>query len=441
MIDKLKILWHYTKTKHLLKFKDRQQLLEWQEKQIQNFLRSVLPKSPFYTEFFADLSIKDWRSLPAIDKSIMMNNFDKLNTVGINKEEAFNIALKAEQTRNFSPMINDVTVGLSSGTSGNRGIFLVSPEERLKWAGTILAKLLPDSIFSKNKIAFFLRANSNVYTTVSSRNINFEFFDLLNPINEHIERLNKYQPSVLVAPSSMLRFLAQASESHKLTINPIKIISVAEVLDKLDEIYISMQFNQKVHQIYQCTEGFLAATCRHGTLHINEDMVVIQKEYLDKDLGKFMPIITDFSRTTQPIIRYKLNDILTERKEPCPCGSHFIAIEKIEGRCDDIFYLSAKNSSQLKPLFPDFISRAIIFSSELIEEYKVIQKTSTELEVYLKLPAQINNSERKLAQDLVNNSLIKLCNKFEVEIPTISFTEEIIYIKGKKLKRIESLVK
>lgn len=99
-----------------------------------------------------------------------------------------------------------------------------------------------------------------------------------------------------------------------------KIISVAEVLEDIDREFISTIFQQTVHQIYQCTEGFLATTCKHGTLHINEDLVHIEKEYLDQERGIFVPIITDFMRKTQPIIRYRLNDILIEKKQHAPAA-------------------------------------------------------------------------------------------------------------------------
>lgn len=60
---------------------------------------------------------------PIIDKEVMMEHFDTLNTVHISKKEAFHVAFEAEKTRNFSPTIRNITVGLSSGTSGNRGVF------------------------------------------------------------------------------------------------------------------------------------------------------------------------------------------------------------------------------------------------------------------------------------------------------------------------------
>jgi len=289
------------------------------------------------------------------------------------------------------------------------------------WAGAMLAKVLPGSIFEKHRIALFLRANSNLYTTVQSGWIRFEYFDLLDPIEHHLECLNEFQPTILVAPPSMLRFLAQASADETLYITPQKIISVAEVLDPLDEAFIHQRFGQIVHQVYQCTEGFLGSTCQYGTLHLNEDIVAIQKEYLDAELRKFVPIITDFHRTSQPIIRYRLDDILTERTSPCPCDSVMMALEGIEGRCDDLFFLHSQAKDKWVAAFPDFIRRAIITSSPDIEAYVVRQLQPDVLEIALK--AKIPAAELADIHHVITQSLHQLFLGLGCAIPNIRYTE------------------
>ncbi|MBE9146028.1 F390 synthetase-related protein [Planktothrix mougeotii] len=430
----LTILQHYLQTKYFRQFNSREQLLTLQNQQVQNFLQKILPKSPFYQKYYQGLEIQDWQNFPIIDKAKMMENFDQLNTVEISASEAFEIAFKAEKTRDFSSNLRGYTVGLSTGTSGNRGLFLVSPQEQWIWAGTILAKLLPNFILYPEKIAFFLRANSRLYETVKSQRLQFQFFDLLNPITHHIQRLNHYQPTLLVAPASLLRLLATSQKQGILKISPKKIVSVAEVLDPLDADYISGVFNQMIHQVYQCTEGFLGYTCNYGTLHLNEDIVAIQKDYLDDDQSRFMPIITDFRRTTQPIIRYRLNDILVERKTPCQCGSVFMAIEQIEGRQDDIFYLPHQSiNNEWVTIFPDFIRRAIIMISPNIEDYQVMQLSLNRIEVALK----VRNSEKNVIQEEVMKSLRSLFERLHGQIPEIVFLEEFPTILiGQKRRRV-----
>ncbi|WP_198304480.1 F390 synthetase-related protein [Arcobacter vandammei] len=368
MLKKLKILIQYIKTKN---FYDKKELEKHQKNSIKKLLANL--NSKFYPK---SLNLNDF---PIINKKIFMDNFDTINSLQINKSEAFNIALNAEKNRNFSSKLKDITVGLSSGTSGNRGIFLVSENESALWAGYILKRMLPKPILQRHKIAFFLRSNSNLYESVNSFLISFSFYDLINPLETHIEKLNRTKPTILIAPAQVLRLLALNKD---LNIKPKKIISVAEVLEDDDRKIIENRFLQKVHQIYQCTEGFLAHTCEVGNLHLNEDIVFIEKEWIDENSGRFSPIITDFNRKSQAVVRYKLDDILILKKEPCPCGSVFTSLKKIEGRCDDILKMKTLDNKDYL-LFPDFVRNAIISANTTLDEYLVI-KENDKLNIFLK---------------------------------------------------------
>ncbi len=448
MIDQLGVAVYYLRAKFRRMPKSRLTLSQWQEKQVIKHVRDVRKHSAFYSTLWDGLNDSDWRSFPIIDKEQMMSGFDELNTVGISKQEALTTAMEAERSRDFKPQIGSVTIGLSSGTSGNRGLFLISQQEQRAWAGTILAKLLPKSILQREKIAFFLRANSNLYNSVGSNRIQFQYYDLLHPIKQHIENLNTQQPGIIAAPPSMLRILAEAKQSGLLSVAPHRLIGVAEVLDKLDKTFIEQQFGQIVHQIYQCTEGFLGCTCAYGTMHINEDIVVVEKEYLDKKLGRFVPVITDFSRRAQPIVRYRLNDVLVERQEPCPCGSPFLALEAVEGRCDDIFYFHRTDTRELQAIFPDFISRAIIQASDRLKEYFVVQHAPDRLQIWLRVE---NSALLQPSMELVEKTkqniiteLQQLCLKTGSELPIIEFelmerADDRYHIAGetRKLRRVE----
>ncbi|MDN5041961.1 adenylate synthase [Aliarcobacter butzleri] len=383
MFKKLKIIKQYLKTKD---FYDKKELENHQKKSLLKLFKNL--NSNFYPNFL------ELENYPIINKKIFMDNFNSINSLQITQDEAFKIALAAEKSRDFSSKLKNVTVGLSSGTTGNRGIFLVSEDESALWAGYILKRMLPKPLLQKHKIAFFLRSNSNLYESVNSSLISFSFYDLINPLENHIKKLNDTKPTVLIAPAQVLKLLALNKD---LNINPIKIISVAEVLEEDDKQIVEKRFSLKVHQVYQCTEGFLAHTCKEGNLHLNEDIVYIEKDWIDEKSGRFSPIITDFNRKSQPIIRYKLDDILILEKESCPCGCVFTRIKKIEGRCDDILKMKTlQNQDYL--LFPDFVRNAIISSNTSLEEYLVI-KEKDELNIYLK-PQKAKNEIDKVLLNL-----------------------------------------
>ena len=142
MSEQLCILGYYIYYKYWLKFSDRTELERWQQTKLKRHFRFIAKNSVLYK------GIRDIKAYPKIDKEFMMRNFDKLNTVNINRTEAEQFAVKAEKERNFVPKLRGITIGLSSGTSGKRGIFLVSEAERIRWAGYILARLLPGSILN-----------------------------------------------------------------------------------------------------------------------------------------------------------------------------------------------------------------------------------------------------------------------------------------------------
>ncbi|MCM3439715.1 F390 synthetase-related protein [Metabacillus halosaccharovorans] len=433
-MNKLVLLKQYLLSKHVRRFSSREAIQVYQNKKIKKHLAFVLKHSPFYQNYYQNHQL-EWETLPVISKREMMDHFDELNTAGITKKEAFQLAAKAEKTRDFSPNIDNVSIGLSSGTSGNRGLFLVSEKESAMWAGEVLAKLLPGSLMDEHKIAFFLRANNNLYESTKSSKISFHFFDLVEDLKTHQNRLHELKPTIIIAPPSMLRMIAEWKGNNLIDITPGKIISVAEVLEDVDKTFIEEIFQQTLHQVYQATEGFLATTCSHGVLHMNEDIIAIQKEYLDKEKGIFVPIITDFTRRTQPLIRYRLNDVLIERKTPCPCGSHFLALERIDGRCDDIFHGVHEQTGKKHMLFPDFIRRAIMLSSDDILEYKVTQKELFLIDIKLKV-----KNEKSVAEAMVIQELEKLWKENMLVLPKFTFTVYDLLASDRKRKRIENVI-
>lgn len=406
MLRKLIILYHYFRAKLSMRFKHKT-LPKWQNKNRSIITQYANEYSPFYRQHTGEV----------ISKRIMMDHFSTFNTKQITKEAAYEIALEAEKSRNFGKTLNGITVGLSSGTSGNRGLFLVSESERLAWCGNILAKMLPEAPWRHQKIALFLRANSTLYESVNSKTLVFAYFDLLEDPSTLRDKLSAFDPDVLVAPPSMLLLLIGCC-------NPKRVISVAEVLTLLDEKRLETEFGQKIFQIYQCTEGFLGFTCSHGTLHLNEDLLVIEKEYVDD--FRFIPIITDLFRKTQPIIRYRLDDILVERKTPCPCGCVFQPLERIEGRCDDLLYVALADG-KTKPLFPDFVTRKIIFASEDIKDFEIIQRNLGKWEIFIE-------PQFKVA---VEFALRELFLQMECLAPELVFVDRPFpRLPGAKLRRI-----
>jgi putative adenylate-forming enzyme len=387
-------------------------------------VKFIRKNSPFYARHWDGLSDDQWAEFPLIDKSVMMENLGDLLTVRLDVEQATKLAKKAEQSRDFSSKIGPYSIGFSSGTSGSRGMHFVSEKEQASWAGFMLSRGLDDSILSRQKIGLILRANSNTFESIGSKRIKFKFYDLMKPLEEIHQMILQDELDILIGPPSVLRYLADVKSPLKVN----KLVSAAEVLDEIDRRHIEQHFGQIAHQFYSSTEGEIAATCEFGTLHLNEGIMVIQKEWVDEEKGWYHPIISDFKRSTQPIIRYRLNDILVASKQPCKCGDARESIDSIMGRQDDIFLLKKRNGGEYEQIVPDFIRRAVMQMHPDITAYRAIQRSADEIEVQL-LPEDLEQVSLE-GFDLV-------WQQKNVETPKIIITKYEHKPSATKLRRIQ----
>lgn len=414
----------FLEQRYFLKFRDRRQLERYQKKRIADHIGYVQKNSVFYK---GCSTLEDFTEM---DKQKMMENFEQLNTISLSKQAAFDLALSAEESRQFSETYDEYSIGLSSGTSGHRGLFITSPKEQAIWAGTILGKMLPAGKWFPHRIALFLRSNNNLYEAIGNPLIQFRFFDLLEEMSVNLQQLGEFQPTILIGQPSVLLDIAGKKEEG---IRPEMVISAAEVLEKEDEHYLKEQFGvEMIHQLYQCTEGFLGCTCRCGNLHLNEDMVYFEKEHIDEQ--RFIPILTDFRRMTQPFMRYRLNDILVEDPAPCPCGSPFTRIKKIEGRMDDCFAFTSSSGSSLIRIYPDFIRRCLLLVDG-IREYQVTQTAKDKVEI-----AADNTLSTKQREE-IRSKFAGLAEQSGFSMPELLFVPYRPPVFPEKMRRIKCLVK
>jgi putative adenylate-forming enzyme len=421
----------FVRTRWGRRWRDRGALLAWQQRRLRRFLRDRLPQAPFYGRPASHLA-----ELPIVDKRTLVTRFDDLNTRGIRRADAMAAALAAERSRDFRPEFGDLTVGLSSGTSGERGLFLVSRRERMIWAAVMLAETLTRESLARIaspwrtplSVAFFLRANSNLYSTLGSRRLSFVFCDLLQSLDRHVAALIARPPHVLVAPATVLRRLAEISLGGDLAILPRQVISVAETLETEDAALIERAFGRPVQQIYQATEGFLGATCPAGRLHLNEACVHVEPEWLDAGHRRFHPIVTDFTRETQLIVRYRLDDVLRVADAPCPCGRVSLALAAVDGRRDSVLYLPARGTGTPRPIFPDLMRRAMTIGGEHVRDYRIVQ---TDAGLVVRLEASDPG-----ASAAIRAELLTLFGEQNVIAPSITFAPWQDEAPGDKCRRI-----
>ncbi|ULH15059.1 hypothetical protein MF271_14000 [Deinococcus sp. KNUC1210] len=432
MIDRLTVLTHALSESRWM-FRERAALERHQARLATDHLRWVAAHSPYTAERFrqAGLSVGQWRDLPPISKREMMANFDRLNTAGLPLKTVLEVARRAEATRDFTPTLptsgGEMTVGLSSGTSGTQGVFLVSRAERLQWAGAVLRWLLPPpwpaSLLKRQRVAFVLRAEGQLYRSVSGSRLHFQFLDLLRPVPQLAAELSAAHPTLLAGPPSVLRALLDAgAEAH-----PARVVSVAEVLEDDDRAALEAGFGPVV-QVYQATEGLLALPCPHGQLHLNEAHVHFDFEALAG--GYLRPIITDLRRRAQPMIRHRLDDVLLLAEKSCTCGLASRRIERVVGRQDDALNLPSAAGSRVT-VWPDFV-RAAMNTASGLREYRAAQTDAA----HLQLSLEPDTAHTRTA---AAHELRAALDRLGVGAVTLSFSPLLADPPGTKRRRVRQI--
>ena len=271
---------------------------------------------------------------PVMQPEALRDGFDAWNTLGLTRAGAEASALAGE-SGGSGEVRPGIVAGFSSGSSGRPGLFVTSAAERAGWVGHILARLLPSyALFRPTRIALCLRADNRLYGEVAAAGpFRFLFAGLDVPAPERFERLRAFAPDVLIAPSQVLVDLACRTDRpwplHRLFYG-------AEPMGEAERGWIATALGVRPDPIYQATEGFLGAACRLGTLHLNEDVLIVERKPVP-GTNRFLPVVTDLCRTTQPMIRVCLPDLLEPLDSPCLCGSPLTAVQPVEGRLDDLW--------------------------------------------------------------------------------------------------------
>jgi putative adenylate-forming enzyme len=337
------------------RLRTRAALLDWQSRRLAQFLARAAPKVGAY----ASLTGQRLADFPVMDKAALMAAFDRYNVPAITADEAWHALTGTGRIGRYS-------IGASTGTSGNRGLYVVSDSERYLWLGTLLAKALPDLLSKRYRVAVMLPRGSRLYDAANeSGRLALKFFDLSDGLEDQFPAVAAFRPNVLVAPPHALRALAEAD----LALSPDQVFSGAEVLDPPDRRLVEARFGVTVREIYMATEGLFGVACPHGTLHLCEDCTAFEWEPTG---GLAAPLVTDFTRRTQVMIRYRMNDLLRLSDTPCPCGSPLQRVDEIVGRCDDTFSLATTNGARVL-VTPDVIRNAIVGTERAVDDFRVFQ--------------------------------------------------------------------
>jgi putative adenylate-forming enzyme len=241
---------------------------------------------------------------PLSDAAAMAEDFARYNALGLMLAEARAAAEEELQTGRSSHA--GYSFGLSTGTMGEPGVFLTTQRERDRWLGTILGRFLGVGQVLTLRAALLLKHNNRLYA-VSDR---VAFFDLRRPVEEWAAKVCARSPNVVIGPPSALEALARTAAFERRPVRPHTLLCGAEPLFPQDRELLEAAYGVPPRNLYQAREGFLAAGCRRGALHWNEDLVAVEEMGFAGRPDRFVPVITDLARESQVFRRYRMDDVV-----------------------------------------------------------------------------------------------------------------------------------
>jgi putative adenylate-forming enzyme len=346
----------------------------------------VLTATPALTSY-AGASLDE---IPIVTPADLRADYGLWNSLGLSHGQ-LHAAAHNNEAGGSGAVLPGVTCGYSTGTSGQRGIFVASAGERGDYIGQSLARLLPlRALLSRQRIALVLRASNDLYTDVRKNSrTEFAHFPLTLDDAALLAQVAAFRPTILIAPPHKLVTLARAAIGQRF--DPTSLTHCfygSEPMGAAECAAISAALGVRPKPIYQATEGFLAGACRFNRLHLNDHSLIIEKHPI-AGTNSWQPIVTDLRRTSQPIVRVLLDDVLQDCDHgPCPCGYQGRTIAPVMGRVGDIWRFGDAIVT------PDQVSNAMEDCVAPLDDWQVI---GTPIGVTMALPMNWSHEQKSQA--------------------------------------------
>ena len=320
------------------------------------------------------------QDFPVLTKDALLDNFDRIvtdPTITYADIAGFLAASKDP----FELYRDRYYVVQTSGISGTVGYFVYDFDD---WARGVAGALRvnPPS-FGKRRLAFFGYGDGHYtgvsFATSTQQSLLRWVYDIAayhidHPLGPILDSLNAFQPTILMGYPSALGILADAQLQGRLTIAPQAAQCSGESVLAADRAKVEQAFGVPLVDVYSSTEHLIMGANRpeYGCMHLFEDNLIFE-------LKEDHTLITNLFNRTMPLIRYRMNDMLTSRSDHQGVLP-FTAVQ-VAGRSEHTPTFLNEHGKE------DFI-HAIVIADLLIEgvrclQLEVVDRTSFRLRICL----------------------------------------------------------
>ncbi|DAC73124.1 MAG TPA: hypothetical protein DSN98_01585 [Thermoplasmata archaeon] len=383
--------------------KSRENILRLQQKKFRALLQHAFQHSRFYHDLYTSAGITsesiktvDIEDLPIVDKDILMEHFDEVMT----QRDVTKKGVQKFIQENRDP--NDLYLGKyhvlhTSGSSGKIGMFVYAGNDWDRFFPYIIR--VSDLGFHKSKSVFY-GATTGHFTGVSftawCRRGVIGFFcdplilDITKPLQDHVKRLNIFQPDILGGYFTGLTILAKQQKQGNLQIHPRIVVNCGEGIIPKDQEGIEEAFHAPMTNNYGLAECPVLGTGKreYDGMYLMDDLCLI--EFKDE-----YALITNLFNYTQPLIRYKINDMFNLKKDQRKILP-FTFVDNIIGRSESMIWLQNREGVM------DFIHPIVIaeFYVSGLEKLQFAIKDKTSFEFRAVINGDHVLVEQRIRQEL-----------------------------------------
>lgn len=385
-----------------LSAQDRESLVQ---RRCQDLISFARENSRFYRDLYAGVSQHDLQSLdklPIVTKNMVMSSFDDLVTSATLRRRSVEAFLSDPQMVG-RPFAGGLAVWTSSGTSGERGIFVHDANalavydalQLFRFRGAFASMDWSNASLALERYALVAVTGGHFAGVASIERLRSIFpwmaqrlqvFSLMQPLEELVEQLNAYRPDIVATYPSAAALLSHEQEVGNLRIHPKQFWTGGECLSQAARESLQRVFGTEVRDEYGASEfASIAIGCPAGWMHVNADWVVLEPvdelyQAVPAGIASHSVLLTNLANRAQPLIRYDLGDSITIRAQPCECGNPLPAL-RIQGRGDDLLELHDEQGACVR-LLPLVLTTVLEEAAELYD-FQLVQLSPNALSLRL----------------------------------------------------------
>jgi phenylacetate-CoA ligase len=326
-----------------------------------------------------------------------MEHFDDVVTVNdVSKKEVLTFLDNDKDPSHLYK--NKYYVLHTSGSSGRIGVFVYSQKDWDRYFPNISRVF--NFKFRKTKSVFFGAVNGHFtgvsFITWCGKGVPGMFcqpliLDITRPLDEHIKKLNEFQPDILGGYFTGLKILADQQKKGLLSIKPKIVVNSGEGIITKDKNYIEEAFNVPLTNNYGLAECPVLGAGKN-----DYDGIYMMDDLCYLEIKKDHALITNLFNKTQPLIRYKIHDVFTIKEDETK-RLPFTLVNDIVGRTEAMIWFENKDGTM------DFIHPIVIaeFYVKGLEKLQFVIKDKKSFE-FLAVISESNKEEviTKIKQEL-----------------------------------------